>query len=81
MKTDFLRQAMETDWSAAIGPEYGRMVVTLVDRLRALEGWLPTPGECERPAGRYPPSMISKPAAIPLETYKPWRFRETRSVA
>jgi hypothetical protein len=34
---------METDWSAAIGPEYGRMVVTLVDRLRALEGWLPTP--------------------------------------
>jgi hypothetical protein len=43
MKTDFLRQAMETDWSAAIGPEYGRMVVTLVDRLRALEGWLPTP--------------------------------------
>ena len=40
MKTDFLRQAMETDWSAAIGPEYGRMVVTLVDRLRALEGWL-----------------------------------------
>ena len=43
MKTDFLRPAMETDWSAAIGPEYGRMVVTLVDRLRALEGWLPTP--------------------------------------
>jgi hypothetical protein len=43
MKTDFLRQAMETDWSAASGPEYGRMVVTLVDCLRALEGWLPTP--------------------------------------
>ena len=43
MKKDSLRQALETDWSAAIGPEYGRMVMTLVESLRALEGWLPTP--------------------------------------
>jgi hypothetical protein len=41
--TDLLREALQTDWIARIGLEYGKLAAVLAGHLRALDDWLPTP--------------------------------------
>ena len=35
------QRALETQWTTCVGRKYGRLVETLVDRLRAFDDWLP----------------------------------------